>query len=174
MPDSIPGTFFQSEQTPPLAERPSNTPAIDISNPLQTLAPAQRRTALPEAMSPLSSEQATEGAHKEVATKSQDLMKSLRDLEDPDMYRTIPKDQPPASMGSTAVGSEKDASFTLVSEAAKQRESQERTKITISSEADAEAVARVLELLFIIVALRLLASLMGLLGRGQREKEKSA
>lgn len=176
VPDPMPGTFFHSAPASPPTESSEQNPALaGISTPLRTLE-QPTRPSLPMVESPVSPQEVEEQrpADNESAHEVQELMRALNELGNPDMYKIFPEEHPPFSPSPTAVGSEREGPSTSreTTEITKPQAFQRSTETTEEMGVeDEEAIARALELPLVIMLLRMLASLMELLGNGKRLKE---
>lgn len=173
MPTPEPGTShaFQSAQASSYnGEIPPQNPAPSVSTPLLG-SRAQPGSPLLMPENPLLSQQAPMPGDHELSQRVQEFKRALDELASPDTYKILPEDQPPPSSSPTAVESEGDGPGAKTTEATKPQNSQRNTELTMRKGVDEEAIARLLELPMIIMVLRLLASLMKLLGKGQRPKE---
>lgn len=172
VPDFIPGTVFQATQSSPHADYPPQNPAVNNSTPLQSVT-LTGRPPLTIDENQMLSQQAATPASNETALRAQEFMRALSELERPDTYKILPEDCPPSSSSTTVVSANGDGLGTDITEIPEPQVSPRNAEFTIKRTADEEALARVIDLPFIIVFLRLLATLMRLMGKDQRLEEGS-
>lgn len=171
VPDSVLGTFFQPAQASFSVERPPRI-SDSIASPLQSGLPqANPPNLLPGIQSPSLQ---TPGAHSEAAARAMEFLRALQELDNPDLYRTLPEDAPLASSSATAVEVEEDGmgSVSETAEVAKLQDLQGHRTLLGRGLAEEKAIARVLELPLIIMLIRFLASIMERLGKGRPPKKE--
>lgn len=172
VPDFIPGTVFQATQASPHTDYPPRNPALNNSTPLQGLTLTGRPPLITHDNQMLSQQAATP-ASNEITLRAQEVMRALSELESPDTYKILPEDCPPSSSSTTVVSSNGDEPGTETTETPKPQVSRTNAELIFRRTADDEALARVIDLPVIVMFLRLLATLMRLMGKDRRLEERS-